>query len=70
MTVVSDIERGLLIEVIDSHKQEDIIKVLMQQPFEVREQVEEVSLDMWGGFPRIGRGSFSKCQLCLTDSTL
>lgn len=53
MTVVADIDRGQLIEVIDSHKQEDIIEVLRQQPIEVRERVEEVSVDMWGGFPKV-----------------
>ncbi len=40
-------------EVIDSHQQEDIIRVLEQQPLAVREQVEEVSVDMWGGFPKV-----------------
>ncbi len=38
---------------IDSHQQEDIIKALEQQPLEVREKVEEVSVDMWGGFPKV-----------------
>jgi transposase len=27
--------------------------VIKQQPFEVRAQVEEVSVDMWGGFPKV-----------------
>jgi transposase len=36
VTVVGDIDRGKLIEVIDSHKQQDIIEVLRQQPIEVR----------------------------------
>ena len=53
VTVVSDIERGQLIEVIDSHEQQGIMEVLMQQPIEVREQVSEVSVDMWGGFPKV-----------------
>ena len=43
MTVVCNIESGKLLEVIDSHKQEEIIEVLKQQPLEIREQVEEVS---------------------------
>ena len=38
---------------IDSHHQEDIIETLKQQPLEVREKVEEVSVDMWGGFPKV-----------------
>jgi transposase len=53
ITVVSDIDRKVLLEVIDSHQQIDIIEVLMQQPFEVRQAVEEVSVDMWGGFPKV-----------------
>ena len=36
VTVVSDIEAGNLIEMIDSHRQQDIIEVLIRQPLEVR----------------------------------
>ncbi len=53
VTVVSDIEQGCLLEVIDSHKQQDIIEVLLQQPLEVRASVTEVSVDMWAGFPKV-----------------
>ena len=53
VTVVSDIDFGQLIEVIDSHEQQGIREVLIQQPIEVREQVLEVSVDMWGGFPKV-----------------
>jgi transposase len=53
ITVVSDIDRSVLLEVIDSHQQIDMIEVLMQQPLEVRQAVEEVSVDMWGGFPKV-----------------
>lgn len=53
VTVVCDIERGDLVEVIDSHKQDQIIEVLEQQPLEVRKRVKEVSVDMWGGFPKV-----------------
>jgi len=53
VTVVSDISEGNLIEMIDSHRCEEIIEVLMKQPIEVRKQVEEVSVDMWGGFPKV-----------------
>ena len=52
VTVVCDIDQSNLLEVIDSHKQMDIIEVLLQQPLELRQQVEEVSIDMWGGFPK------------------
>ena len=53
VTVVCDIDRGDLVEVIDSHKQDKIVEVLEQQPLEVRKQVKEVSVDMWGGFPKV-----------------
>jgi transposase len=52
-----------LVEVIDSHKQEDIIKVLQQQPIELREQVEEVSVDMWGGFPKVVQEVFPNARI-------
>jgi transposase len=53
VTVVSDISEGNLIEMIDSHRSEEIIETFMKQPIEVRKQVEEVSVDMWGGFPKV-----------------
>jgi transposase len=52
-TVVSDIDRGKLLEVVDGHSQEKVTEVLMRQPENLREQVEEVSVDMWGGFPKV-----------------
>ena len=42
-----------MIEVIDSHQQSDIIETLKQQSLEVRVNVEEVSVDIWGGFPKV-----------------
>jgi len=63
VTVVSDIEGGNLIEMIDSHRQQDIIEVLIKQPFEVREQVEEVSIDMWGGFPKVIKQVFPNAKI-------
>ena len=53
VTVVGDIEQGDLLEVVNSHRAEQIAEVLEQQPFEVRSQVKEVSIDMWGGFPKV-----------------
>jgi transposase len=53
VTAVSDLDRGSLLEVINSHKSEEIIEVLKQQPQTLREQVQEVSVDMWGGFKRV-----------------
>jgi transposase len=53
VTVVSDIDHSELLEVIDSHKSEEVIAALEQQPLEVRAKVSEVSIDMWGGFPKV-----------------
>ena len=47
-----DLEAGILVEVIDSHQQEDIIRTLMGWSLEQREAVLEVSVDMWGGFTK------------------
>jgi transposase len=65
VTVVSDIEGGNLIEMIDSHRQQEIIEVLVKQPFEVREQVEEVSIDMWGGFPKVIKKVFPNAKIVI-----
>jgi len=40
--VVSDIDRGKLLEVVDGHSQEKLTEALMTQPLHWREQVEEV----------------------------
>lgn len=53
VTVVSDIDRGSLLEVIESHKSEEIIEALKPQPQSLRENIKEVSVDMWGGFPKV-----------------
>ena len=65
VTVVSDIDGGNLIEMIDSHRQPDIIEALIKQPFEVREQVEEVSIDMWGGFPKVIEQVFPNAKIVI-----
>jgi transposase len=65
VTVVSDIEGGNLIEMMDSHRQPDIIEALIKQPFEVREQVEEVSIDMWGGFPKVIEQVFQNAKIVI-----
>ncbi|MEY3298566.1 MAG: hypothetical protein RLZZ597_1826 [Cyanobacteriota bacterium] len=62
-TVVGDIDHSVLLEVIDSHRQDEIIEVLNQQPIEVREQVKEVSVDMWGGFPKVVKAVFPNAKL-------
>ena len=65
-TVVSDLERGKLIEVIDGHRPEIIVEKLMEQPLELREMVTEVSVDMWGGFAKIIPQIFPNAQI-VTD---
>lgn len=52
-TVLTDLDTSSLLEVIDSHKSDDIITVLKLIPQALRDQVEEVSVDMWGGFPKV-----------------
>jgi transposase len=65
VTVVSDIEQGTLIEVIDSHSAGEIIETLMTQPLAVREAVTEVSVDMWGGFPKVAQVVFPNAVLVI-----
>ena len=65
MTVVSNIDKGSLLEVIDSHKSEEIIEVLKQQPLSMREQVREVSVDMWGGFPKVIKEVFPNALIVI-----
>ena len=45
-TVVGDIEQGYLLDVLNTHKQSEVIEALMQQPSHLREQVEQVSIDI------------------------
>ncbi len=57
VTVVSDLDKSSLLEVIDSHKSEEIIEALKKKPLKLRENVKEVSVDMWGGFQKAVRPS-------------
>jgi len=63
ITLVSNVDTGNLLEVIDSHRQEEIIEVLKQQPLELRARVREVSVDMWAGFPKIIAEVFPKAAV-------
>lgn len=65
VTVVSDVEQGILIEVIDSHQQAPVIETLMAQPVKVRQAVAEVSVDMWGGFPKVVEAVFPNAVLVI-----
>jgi len=51
--------------VIDSHRQDKIIETLSQQPLAVREQVEEVSMDMWGDFPKVVKEVFPNAVIVI-----
>jgi transposase len=53
------------LEVIDSHQQLEIIEALEQQPIAVREQIVEVSVDMWGGFPKVVEKVFPNATLVI-----
>jgi transposase len=64
-TVVGDLEAGRLLDVIDSHQQLDIIEALEQQPLAIREQIVEVSVDMWGGFPKVVEKVFPNAILVI-----
>lgn len=63
VTVVSDVDTGDLLEVINSHKQEDIIETLREVDIEVREAVKEVSIDMWGGYAQVIREIFPNAKI-------
>jgi transposase len=64
-TVVSDLDKSNLLEVIDSHESEEIKKALLEWSLELREQVEEVSVDMWGGFPKIIKEIFPNARIVI-----
>lgn len=58
-------DNSSLLEVIDSHKSDDIIKVLKQQPEAMRASVEEVCVDMWGGFPKVIKEVFVNADIVI-----
>lgn len=61
--MVCNLETAELIEVIDSHKQDEIIKTLMSWSLEQREAVTEVSVDMWGGFTKVIKTVFPNARI-------
>ncbi|MEG4010410.1 transposase [Microcoleus sp. Pol1C5] len=67
MSVVSDICEGNLIEMIDYHRSEEIIEIFLKQPIEVRKQVEEVSVDRWGGFPKFIKKVFPNALVVIAS---
>jgi transposase len=54
-----------LLEVIDSHKTDEIIEVLKQQPQSKREQVQEVSVDLWVGFQKVIKAVFPHASIVI-----
>ncbi len=52
-TVVSDLDSSSLLDVIDSHKSEEIIEELNSYPLEIREGVQEVSVDICPVFHKV-----------------
>jgi transposase len=64
-TILTDLEKSSLLEVVDSHKSDNIIAILKQQPLSMRVGVEEVCVDMWGGFPKVIREVFPNAKIVL-----
>lgn len=62
---MTNLENSSLLEVIDSHKSDDMIEVLKQQPEEMRASVEEVCVDMWGGFPKVIKEVFYNANIVI-----
>jgi transposase len=64
-TIVTNLDESSLLEVIDSHKSEDIIFALKQQPESMRASVQEVCVDMWGGFPKVIKEVFPNAKIVI-----
>ena len=64
-TIVTDLDKSSLLEVIYSHKSDDIITSLKQQPQSRREQVGEVYVNMWGGFSKVIRDVFPNAKVVI-----
>ncbi|NJK65086.1 MAG: transposase [Synechococcaceae cyanobacterium SM2_3_1] len=64
VTNISDLDNHCLLEVIDSHKAEEIILALRSLwTEEERLMVEEVSIDMWAGFAKVIKEVFSNGRI-------
>ncbi len=53
LTTGVDLEEARLLEVINSHRQKDVIAALQAFPAAFRAVVKEVCIDMWGGFAQV-----------------
>jgi transposase len=65
VTVISDLDKSSLLEVINSHQSEEIIEELEKIPLKIRENVKEVSVDMWGGFPKVIKAVFPNAEIVI-----
>jgi len=63
--VVSDIDKSSLLEVINSHKSDEIIEALKSQTQATRENVKEVCVDMWGGFQKVIKEVFPNALIVI-----
>lgn len=63
VTTVVDLDQHRLLEVINSHKQADVIAAFQHYPLEVRAAVEEVSVDLWGGYAAVIATLFPNAQM-------
>jgi transposase len=52
-----------LLEIINSHKSEEICAALEEIPEDIRLGVEEVSIDMWGGFAKVIKRIFTNAKI-------
>jgi transposase len=62
-TVVSDIDSGKPLSIIEGREGDKLIEVLSEEDLEVREGVEEVSVDMWSGFPKVIQSVFPNARI-------
>jgi transposase len=64
VTTVVDLDHSSLLEVIDSHQQDDLIAALAGLYSEAeRGAVEEVSLDLWAGYTTVVRSVFPQATI-------
>lgn len=64
--VVSDIDSGKLIEIVNGRTQDILIEALIALPVEFRESIEEVAIDMWEGFEKVIQQVFPNARI-VTD---
>lgn len=64
--VVSDIDSGQLIEIVNGRTQDILIETLIALPVEFRESIEEVAIDMWEGFEKVIQQVFPNARI-VTD---